>query len=201
MKWISTLCSCKELGEKFAMLTRRLESPYIIPGFLESLWLCIDERKEPLALSTQHRCVCVMILIFPSIFLGVAALAMEGFKCDTIVSSNKQDHRFSAALRSVDSWITGLICRLLAHIKSKTPFLERQMFEGLLLAPLVALSASVAVELRLHSKAVSNSMLLYIQPNIDFPVVCVFHGTVAESFSFIHVQHPLIFSFYIILIN
>jgi hypothetical protein len=137
VKWIALLRRCKELGEKCARLVTALEDPYFIPDFLEFLWSCIDERGHYLAPCKQHRRVCVMLLTFPSIFQGVAALAMENMRSDDIVPSQK-DHRFYASLVSVDSLIHAIIGRVLLLHKSKNPSPQRQLFDGLLLAPCVA---------------------------------------------------------------
>jgi hypothetical protein len=157
IKWLSMLSRCKELGDKIARLTLRVESPYIIPDFLEYLWLCIDERKEYLqSLSREQSFACIMTCIVPSLFSGVAVLSIEDVQRNKISSVDKQEYRLFAAFRSVDSCVQGIIYRILAlHERKTTSCLGRHMFEGLLLAPVVALSASIAVELGLHSKAVS----------------------------------------------
>ncbi len=157
IKWLSMLSRCKELGYKIARLTLCVESPYIIPDFLEYLWLRIDERKEYLqSLSREQSFACIMTCLIPSLFSGVAMLSLEDVQRNKISSIDKQEYRLFAALRSVDSCIQGIIYRILAlHERKTTSCLERHMFEGLLLAPVVALSASIAVELGLHSKAVS----------------------------------------------
>jgi len=157
IKWLSMLSRCKELGYKIARLTLCVESPYIIPDFLEYLWLRIDERKEYLqSLSREQSFACIMTCLIPSLFSGVAMLSLEDVQRNKISSVDKQEYRLFAAFRSVDSCIQGIIYRILAlHERKTTSCLERHMFEGLLLAPVVALSASIAVELGLHSKAVS----------------------------------------------
>jgi hypothetical protein len=97
-----------------------------------------------------------MTCIVPSLFSGVAVLSIEDVQRNKISSVDKQEYRLFAAFRSVDSCVQGIIYRILAlHERKTTSCLGRHMFEGLLLAPVVALSASIAVELGLHSKAVS----------------------------------------------
>lgn len=150
--WIELLCRFKELGEKCAKLVSTLGDPYLIPSFLEFLWSCIDDRGHYTLALKQRRRVFVMLLIFPSIFLSVAALATENMRIENSLPSQR-DHRIYASFVSVEYLIQAVLKRVLLLSKLKNDYSERQMFDGLLLAPFVAISVGLAVELEFHAKA------------------------------------------------
>ena len=156
LNWIALLRSCSEFGENAAKLLSALSArrgPYCLQGFLESLWSCIDELcRKGKHDAISRKCLCTMLTLFPSLFQSVAELTLESVRGDELLPS-KKDYRYRAFLASLDSFLHRLTARLLSLSKSKDQAMRGVVFDGLLVAPIVALSSSLAVELGLHAKA------------------------------------------------